>query len=117
MSYDVKLKDPVSKKTLVLDFPHHMHGGTYAYGGAREASLNITYNYASHYKVLGEKGIREIYGKTGLESIPMLKNAIATLGNDVDPDYWNPTEGNAKQALIQLLTLAQMRPDGVWDGD
>lgn len=26
-------------------------------------------------------------------------------------------EGNAKRALLQLLTMARMRPDGVWDGD
>mgnify|MGYP003314597788 CR=1 FL=1 len=25
-----------------------------------------------------------------------------------------PTEENAKRALIQLLTMARLRPDGVW---
>ena len=42
---------------------------------------------------------------------------IAQLGNDVGDGYWAPTEGNAKLALIQLLTMARMRPDGIWAGD
>ena len=54
---------------------------------------------------------------TGAESIPVLEKAIAPLGDDVDDDYWKSTEGNAKQALLQLVALAKMRPDGVWNGD
>lgn len=82
-----------------------------------ELWLNVTYNYARHYYCLGERGIREIYGKTGAESIPMLKAAALRLGDDVSDDYWEATEGNAKRALLQLLAMARMRPDGVWDGD
>lgn len=101
-----------------MDAAHQMRGGTYAVGGTQEAWLNITYNYAEHfYNVLGEKGIRTIYGMTGAESIPLLKAAMEKLGDDVDEDYWKSTEGNAKAALAGLLALAQMRPDGVWDGD
>lgn len=118
MSYDIELVDPVTKKVLELDSPHHMHGGTYALGGTKEASLNITYNYSRYfYGVLGEGGIRSIYGKTAADSIPILEKAISKLGDDASDDYWEPTEGNAKRSLIQLLTLAKMRPDGVWDGD
>lgn len=80
--------------------------------------MNITYNYAKHYyRVFGEKGIRTIYGMTGAESIPIIKAAMAQLGDDVSADYWEDTEGNAKKALAGLLAFAQMRPDGVWDGD
>lgn len=64
-----------------------------------------------------EKGIGALYGLSGAESIPLLKSAIQKLADDVDEDYWKATEGNAKRALIKLLALAQMRPDGVWDGD
>lgn len=118
MSYDIYLNDPVTGGTIELDEPHQMRGGTYKIGGTTEARLNVTYNYAKHYyRVMGEKGIRTIYGMTGAESIPVLKAAIGELGDDVDPDYWEPTEGNAKRALCSLLALAQMRPDGVWDGD
>lgn len=135
MSYDIELVDPVTRQTLKLDAPHQMRGGTYALGGTTEASLNVTYNYAGIFRRVfsGEPanapdmmaemfdksgaGIRSIYGKTGAESLPILDRAIAMLGNDVDDDYWKPTEGNAKRALVQLRALAAMRPDGVWTGD
>lgn len=118
MSYDIDLEDPITRSPIKLDAPHQMKGGTYAIGGTTDASLNITYNYATHYyKIFGEKGIRTIYEMTGAESIPVLTKAINLLGNDVSDDYWEATEGNAKMALIQLRALAQMRPDGIWNGD
>lgn len=119
MSYDIYLKDAVTGETLESEQPHHMRGGTYQLGGSTELWLNVTYNYAPHfYRAVDEhKGIRKLYGMTGAESIPLLKAAISRLGDDVDEDYWQPTEGNAKQALLQLLAMAQLRPDGVWDGD
>ena len=118
MSYDIDLRDPVTKEVLHLEHAHHMRGGTYAIGGTTEAHLNVTYNYGKHYyRVLGDKGIRTIYGMTGAESIPILKEAAEKLANDVHDNYWEPTEGNAKGALMQLIALATMRPDGVWDGD
>lgn len=118
MSYDIRLKDPVTGETLTTDAPHEMRGGMYAMYGTSEMWLNVTYNYADIlYRVMGEKGIREIYGHTGAESLPMLKAAIDRLGDDVNPDYWASTEGNVKRALCSLKAFAQMRPDGVWDGD
>lgn len=117
MSYDINLTDPVTHETLLCDNPHQMRGGTYAMDGTCELWLNITYNYAKIYARVLQGGIRSIYGMTGAESIPALQSAIAQLDDDVDADYWKPTEGNAKRALCQLLAMAKMRPDGVWDGD
>ena len=119
MSYDIKLRDPVTREVIVLDAPHQMRGGTYVLGGTAEAWLNVTYNYGKHYRRVmdGEQGIRWLYGKTGAESIARLREAAAALGDDVTEDYWEATEGNAKAALLQLLAIAQIRPDGVWDGD
>lgn len=118
MSYDIELQDPVTRAPIQLDDEHHMRGGVYEVDGTTRAWLNVTYNYARHYyRVMGDRGIRTIYGMTGADSIPVLTMAIASLGDDADPDYWKPTEGNAKRALLQLLALAKMRPDGVWDGD
>lgn len=120
MSYDITLRDPVTSGILTIDSPHFLTGGTYALGGTTDLWLNVTYNYSEFYyrpEVFGEKGIRTIYGMTGAESIPVLKSAIANLGDDVADDYWEPTEGNAKRPLCQLLAMAQMRPDGIWDGD
>lgn len=118
MSYSIELIDPVSKETLHVEDNHFMRGGTFAIGGTTELCLDVTYNYSKRlYEVMGEKGIRSIYGLTGLESIPVLENAIAELGDDVSDNYWDATDGNAKRALINLKTMAQMRPDGIWDGD
>lgn len=123
MSYDIALTCQVTGEILELDEPHQMKGGTYSVGGTQQAKLNITYNYTKHfYRVFldvqfSELGIRSIYGLTGAESIPVLQMAIAKLNDDVDQDYWKPTEGNAKKALTQLLALANMRHDGVWSGD
>lgn len=139
MSYDIDLVDPITKETLQLDSPHHMKGGNYVLGGTTEASLNVTYNYAPRFHRVFEsldkprpnapdwmfkhgddsqiRGIRTLYGLTGAESLPVLDRAISMLGDDVHPDYWKPTDGNAKRALTQLRALASMRPDGVWSGD
>jgi hypothetical protein len=119
MSYDLSLKDAVTGRTLETVQPHQMAGGTYQLGGSTSLWLNATYNYAPQfYKSMdAEEGIRKLYGMTGAESIPLLEAAVEQLGDDVDEDYWKPTEGNAKQALLQLLAMARMRPDGVWDGD
>lgn len=121
MSYDISLCDPVTHETLEVDDTHFVAGGTRSIGGTKELWLNITYNYGMYFRrddVLGRKGIRSIYGKTGAESIPMLEKAISALGDDIDDsDYWHATEGNAKRVLCGLLAFAKMRPDGVWDGD
>lgn len=118
MSYDIYLREPVSGSTIELDGKHFMRGGTYVVGGTRDAHLNVTYNYATIFSsVLGSRGIRSIYGKTGAESIRTLKAACEKLGDDVSDNYWDATEGNAKRALLQLVALAEIRPDGVWDGD
>lgn len=103
--------------------------------GTNEMWLNITYNYAFwFYKeyAFGKDGIRSIYGLSGAESIPVLKKAIAGLEstNEELPEeemqkyieqgvtgYWVATRENAIRPLYQLLAMAQMRPDGVWEGD
>ena len=119
MSYDIKLCDPITKKVIEFANNHYLTGGTYAIGGTNEAWLNITYNYSPHfYRLIDEeKGIRAIYGMTGAQSIKILNEAVSKLGDDTCSNYWEPTEGNAKTALLKLIALAEMRPDGIWDGD
>lgn len=118
MSYDIMLVDPVTEEVLELDNTHQMYGGTYAVGGTKEARINITYNYSKfYYMIYGDLGIRFLYGMTGLDSIPHLKEGISMLYDDASDNYWEATEGNAKKPLVQLLTLAKLRPDGVWKGD
>lgn len=118
MSHDIYLLDPKTRESIELSERHSLTGGTYALGGTNEAWLNVTYNYAKHlWRVLGDGGVKVIYGLSGSESVPVLQAAIKQLGDDIDEDYWKPTEGNARQALVNLLALAELCPDGVWDGD
>ena len=103
MGYDIDLRDPVSKETIDLPVEHMMHGnmypaeydratGTFKPIPTAEAHLGVTYNYSHYYyeateddvRFYGYKyddsediqnlGIRGIYGKTGAESIQMLKD-------------------------------------------
>lgn len=140
MSYDISLNDPVTGERLCAEFEHEMTGGTYAVGGTKELWLNVTYNYSKWYRKPGvfaptreeSKGIRTIYGMSGAESISVLQKAIAALQamtEDIDDEerrrceeqgatgYWMPTRDNAIRPLFQLLAMAKIRPDGVWDGD
>lgn len=118
MGYAIHLEEPVTGERVHFDAPHQIKGGTFAVGGTTEAWLSVTYNYGNHFRrVLGEEGIRSIYGKTGAEAIPVLEEAISQLGDDVSEDYWESTEGNAKIALVQLKAFAQMRPDAIFQGD
>jgi hypothetical protein len=118
MSYDIRLVEPNTGETIHIDSPHYIRGGNYAIGGTTELWMNVTYNYAPIFKrVLGEEGVRSIYGTTGEESVPILKAAIMQLKDDASADYWEATDGNAKKALSGLLSFARMRPDGIWEGD
>jgi hypothetical protein len=119
MSYDIRLKDPVTGDTIQLDAPHSVTGGTYVIGGTNEAWFNITYNYSRYYYtyINENRCIRYLYGKTGSDSIPILEDAISKMKDDTTSNYWDATEGNARAALIGLLELAKLCPSGIWDGD
>lgn len=114
MSYSCYLTDPVTGEVLLADHRHQIIGGIYEMGGTRELYLNVTYNYGSIIRSVLDDGIPGLEGKSGAETIPLLKKAASQLSDDVDPDYWQATEGNAKRALCGLLALAEMRPDGIW---
>jgi hypothetical protein len=118
MSYWLTLIDPATEQAAIVPDGHDLRGGTYALGGSAEATLNVTYNYANHFRrVLGELGIRTLYGLTGEASLPVLSEAIAQLGTNRSDDYWEPTEGNARAALENLRLLARACPTATWSGD
>jgi hypothetical protein len=118
MSYDISLRDPETGDQLHTEHPHMLRGGTYAVGGTTQLWLNITYNYAPHYyRLLGKLGIRSLYGRRADETLTDLAAAAAALGRDTHPDYWQPTEGNARLALLDLMQMALLAPHGVWAGD
>ena len=122
MSYDICLRTD-DGSVLELRSKHSIRGGTYVLGGTTAAELNVTYNYSSFFRaVFGEAGIRTLYGMSAEDSIPVLTAAIAALHGEPDQDYWRCTEGNARQALIDLLCIAAMAvSDGhgsaAWGGD
>ena len=119
MSYDISIVDRKTKEQIEVEFPHDLKGGTYAIGGTRELWLNITYNYAPFFRKVfsehGPDGIHYIEGQKVEDTIPWIEKAIEQLGDDVDDNYWAPTEGNAKRSLINLLKLAKMYPEGEWE--
>ena len=79
MSFDISLCDPVTMEAIEINEPHFIRGGTYAIGGSTELWLNITYNYSHYYSEAHEGGIRSIYGKTGLETINIFADMIASI--------------------------------------
>lgn len=102
-----------------LPFPHYTRGGTYVVGGTTDPSMNITYNYASYFcAVLGEEGVRGLYGKTADVIVPILQAAVEELGGPERTDYWDSTPGNAAAALYDLLFIALVVPhDTILKGD
>lgn len=112
MSYDIYFKDSVSGDTIELEAPHFMRGGTFPLDGTKELYFNITFNYDSNYKKHDFR-ILDLNDKIAASMIPELKRVIGLLGDQTSDNYWKPIDGNAKQALITLLTMAQMRPDAI----
>ena len=53
-----------------------------------------------------------------MKKLPVEKKKI-TVNRYEGPnrDYWEPTAANAIKPLYQLIALAKMRPDCIWDGD
>lgn len=80
MSYDIYITDE-SGKTLTLDTPHDLKGGTYAVGGTTEAHFNITFNYAKYFysTIDQEKGIKVIDGQKVVDTIELLTKAMKDL--------------------------------------
>ena len=91
--------------------------------GFCEAWLNITFNYGGIFARHGLSIIRReepgqhldiLEGKTAAECVRILTSVIPTMGNETAPDYWEPTEGNAKKALVSLLAIAvAVPPDAI----
>lgn len=115
MSWWVSLCCPCCGNNLQLDEPHS-EGGTYAFGGTSEATLNVTYNYQPNFQRVGLlPGLREaLDGKTATDTVELLKSAVEKLGTDEADDYWPPTDGNARKALVRLVSFAEEHPTGVW---
>ena len=105
MSYWISLV----KDNEIVTVEPHQHGGTYVLGGTDTAEINVTCNYSKHFYT------KDLHGKTGAETIPMLQGAVNRLGVARDVDYWNPTPGNVGYNCSILLEWAKQHPEAVWD--
>ena len=113
MSYDLEFDcGPLPEK-------HTITGGTYQSGGSRDPWLNITYNYAPFFYALWpDKGIRSLYGRTAGEVIKAIDAVLPKMKGEPSRNYWDATEGNAKEAPKGLRSLAEMCPaDSILSGD
>lgn len=116
MSWDMTVVYKDTKKPVYIDKPHTLQGGTYIPFGTPELWLNITYNYSPFYRKIINDGLDYFNGMEIKESIPILQKIADNLGDDVSNDYWKPTEGNAKKAILDLLELAKLAPDStIWE--
>jgi hypothetical protein len=107
MSWDVYLEDPIG----VVQVSRHEEGGTYALGGTSQAGLNVTYNYGAAFHEAFGTDLREFLdGRRARDVIEPLRLAVAKLGTQRDPDYWQATRGNAGHALSILLAWAEQYP-------
>lgn len=100
---------------LEADEKHDFGGSITVCGGSRSLQLDFTYNYGKLFRrVLGDDGIRTIFGMTGEDAAPLLESAARKLRGKPNVDHWKPTQGNTKLVLLQLAAMSRMRPDGVW---
>lgn len=109
MSYDMWFENEKGEE-IQLSKPQNLRGGTYAVGGTRSASFNITYNYSKYYydKIDSEYGIRFLYDKKPAEIVAILNDAIKSMSGEPSDNYWENSEGNAKLALLNLLALSAL---------
>lgn len=57
--------------------------------------------------------VPQLHGLTAADAIPILDKVISELEGAVSDDSWENPKGNTKEALIQLRTMAYMRPDDI----
>lgn len=109
MSFDIDYVNE-NNDTIQLSNKHQCRGGTYALGGMKFASLNITYNYSKFFiKAFGEKGIQELDGLSINDAKVKIEKAINKLSDEgANNDYWAGTEGNARKALMDLLSVTYL---------
>ncbi len=117
MSWNVYLND---KDGNVIQFDNAVKqiGGNICIGELFVASASsVTYNYSKHYNKFFDGGFSSLDKMSAKESMPLLAKAIAELDPDTEnpSDYWEPTEGNARRVLVEMLNWAVERPDGIWE--
>lgn len=117
MSYNIEIIHPKTGETLESARALTLRGGIQPFGGSKELFLTITFNYREHLvkAFQSHKGVSCLNNKAVVSTIDTITNAIERLDTDYYmEDYWKPTEGNARLALINLLILAFEGLEGYW---
>ena len=108
--------------------------GIYGKTGAESISMlnDLAERIDKKYKVNGEwiTGVREkreYYDESGnkVDGITALEKKIKVTEKVYEieiregdmENYWTATAANAIKPLYQLIAMASLRPDGIWDGD
>ena len=78
MSWSLELQDPNTHECIHINDKHFMFGPNICFGGSDRLSFDITYNYGKMYRKVRFHP-HDIYGKTGMEAIPILQDAIKKL--------------------------------------
>lgn len=121
MSYDISLVDKYTGRTIHNTTNHNISGTTYAMNGTDELWINISYNYRNWFmKCFKNDGIHFLEGKVSSETWEPLQKALVFLASNYDikdcsSDPWSPESGDAYDMIINLLNLAYIAPDGVWE--
>ena len=116
MSWDCTVVYKDTREDVKLDKPIDIRGGTYSMFATNELWLNVTYNYSRFYRKKLPESLRTLDGMDVKESIPILQDLADSLGDDKTSNYWEPTEGNAKSAILKLLKLAELAPENtMWE--
>ena len=111
--------------------------GKFAPMPIRDAELGVTFNYSRWYRKpevfpdYGEdkSGLEAINTMQAADSISILEHAIQEIESmeEYSPEetrefekdgltgYWTPTKANALKPLYQLLAMAKLRPDCIWE--
>jgi hypothetical protein len=109
MSYDVDIIDPHTKEVVSIEKKHDLRGGIFVVGGTRELTYNITYNYCVNYDAC-LFSIHDLNKKTIKETMGKLKEVEYKLQGKPDDNYWKSSDGNAKKAVQDLITLSELAP-------
>ena len=120
MSWSVSLCDPVTLEIAEIDFkPELFHGSAPTQSYRREGWITVTSNYDEIYRrpnVFGPLGLQVFNGIRAVDSRPLLAQALRTLReDDYVPNYWIPTEGNARIPLLFMHYASSLFPSGIWE--
>lgn len=117
MSYDLSLWCPYTDKPIwVGGFKHDLSVGNYSPTDDGTLNFNFLFDFTSAlFEYLDDGvGVASLFGKNGREAAKILRGWLFDdrKGTNMGPKRLLAT----RSAIRSLLSLAILRPDGVWHG-